>query len=466
MINNLYYLSVVLAGALFCILIVFLLKNPFFNLAKAAVKQLDLIFDAALDENEKDKLILKNLGKLLLNLFSTILLFLISIAISTIPVYIYVELTGAAADYSSFYFYLSLTIGSCVLFLFKFKKTTSDYNYWSKLLHTILLDNYNIGKFLFKKEAKKIEKQDTSSPSFVIVTGLARAGTTAFTNLIFEKTLFHSISYANMPFLMAPRLWRKIYNPKEGKLKERAHKDGVMVSFSSVEALEEYFFKTFLNDSYVGENSLTAHTIDKEVYEKYILYQEMFKKEPKTIYLAKNNNFMLRYESMREHNKDFKVILLFREPLAHARSLMRQHENFISSQKEDPFTLDYMNWLGHHEFGLNHKLFSFGENDSVPKHDIKSIDYWLEIWINYYSHILKYKDDNNICFVHHEDLAKAPGALKEKISSFTGIELPIVPDKKHEQKNYSSSDSTINDDLLKKAEEVYQRLQEVKLSIE
>ena len=122
MINNLYYLSVVLAGALFCILIVFLLKNPFFNLAKAAVKQLDLIFDAALDENEKDKLILKNLGKLLLNLFSTILLFLISIAISTIPVYIYVELTGAAADYSSFYFYLSLTIGSCVLFLFKFKK--------------------------------------------------------------------------------------------------------------------------------------------------------------------------------------------------------------------------------------------------------------------------------------------------------------------------------------------------------
>ena len=42
-----------------------------------------------------------------------------------------------------------------------------------------------------------------------------------------------------MPFLMSPKTWRKFYKPKEGKLKERSHKDGIMIGYNSNEALEE-----------------------------------------------------------------------------------------------------------------------------------------------------------------------------------------------------------------------------------
>ena len=55
-----------------------------------------------------------------------------------------------------------------------------------------------------------------------------------------------------------------------------------------------------------------------------------------------------------------------------------------------------MNWLGHYEFGLNHKTFDF--KDKNLKLDLKSdsINYWLQIWINYYEYILKiYNQSNN-----------------------------------------------------------------------
>ena len=79
----------------------------------------------------------------------------------------------------------------------------------------------------------------------------------------------------------------------------------------------------------------------------------------KNNYLSKNNNFILRYKSIRKLNNCFIMVILFRSPLEHANSLLNQHKKFCKIQKKDPFILEYMNWLGHHEFGLNQKQFSF-----------------------------------------------------------------------------------------------------------
>ena len=216
--SSIYYLLVCLGSALFSIGIVTFLKKPFFQLSISAVKQLDVILNSSLEENKKDQLILKNLFQLVLHLVTTIFILIVTMAIGISPAFFYVkQYSNEQIDFSSLNFYLSLILGSAILLFFK--KKSSDYSYWSKLLHTIILDNYNIGKFLFRKECKKKNlniKQENHI--FIVVTGLARAGTTALTNLLFDPNIFHSINYSNMPFLMTPNLWKKVYRSEERRV--------------------------------------------------------------------------------------------------------------------------------------------------------------------------------------------------------------------------------------------------------
>lgn len=460
MVNYFYYATVLIGAALTCIAFVFLLKKPFFKLAVSSAKQLDLIMDATLDEDEKDKRILQNLGNVLLQLFLSLFLSIVCIVIGIIPGYVFVSYSDITPDVSSLYFYLSMSTGSLVLFLFTSKKK-SDYGYWSKLLHTIVLDNYSLGRYLFKREVKKLKKStstDTSKP-FVVVTGLARAGTTALTNLLYDEKYFHSISYANMPFLMAPKFWKKLYNPKNAKKKERAHKDSVLFSQTSIEALEEYFFKAKTGDSYIAEDTMTKHEVSAELYNDYRLYQELFKQDGKdTLYLAKNNNFILKYASLREYDKTFKVILMFREPLAHATSLLRQHQQFCQSQKDDPFVLQYMDWLGHHEFGLHQKVFDFGDGIKLDQTDKMSINYWLAVWIHYYQYIMSLDADPNLTLVHYDDLLNRPNHLKNQLATYLGTDVKMEEQEAFTPNYQAGVPNELDQQLYDKAKEIYQQL--------
>ena len=128
-------------------------------------------------------------------------------------------------------------------FIIPFKRSKDGYSELSKLLHRMILNNYEISKKLFKREVKKYAKDRVAKNQFLIVTGLARAGTTSLMTDLFNTQYFCSLDYANMPFLIAPNSWKKWHKPKSSKLKERSHKDGLMIGLNSVEALEEHFFK-------------------------------------------------------------------------------------------------------------------------------------------------------------------------------------------------------------------------------
>ena len=113
------------------------------------------------------------------------------------------------------------------------------------------------------------------------------------------------------------------------------------------------------------------------------------------------------------------MIILFREPLAHATSLLEKHKQYSILQKEDPFVLEYMNWLGHYEFGLNHKPFNF-ENSSTNEHTIDSLDYWIQNWINYYRYALKQGHENTL-FVQYEAYCESPNETLKRILYKTSI---------------------------------------------
>ena len=454
--SSLYYALVIGSGVCVTILGVVSLKKPFFTYVRKVSIQLNIVLDTGLSEKERDREIIKNLGKVLYWQFIVIIAALLSVLIGLFPIGIFTVIYPQfPLDFETVYFYGALTLGSLVFVFFKKK---GEYSYWSKLFHTVILENYGIGKFLLKRELRKHGDKNATA-KFVVITGLARSGTTALTNKLFDTGRFHALTYANMPFLMAPKSWSKLYKAKSKALKERMHGDHIKISKNSIEALEEYFFKVMLNDAFVKETCLEEHEISDQIFDTYLEYQSLNAKSGKTIYLAKNNNLMLRLKSMRKHSGDFKVICLIREPVDHALSLKRQHELFVHKQSEDPFILDYMTWLGHYEFGLNQKAFNFS-NTLPDSNEVESLDYWLGLWINYYGYVRKHLHELGITLMSFEELSERPDETLQRVAEVTEISFDSLDDKSFSKQRTASDEdrSNIDIDILKEANDIYSEL--------
>lgn len=460
----LYYFPVFLCAGAFSVALVFL-KRPFIKFARATAGLLDIMLDGTLDEDAKQKAMIRKLAGLLIE-FGLFLLFLASSCSAAIlPLLIYLSAGKSHfrdLDAHSFYFYLAMVLGSGALFVFPNKDKGKDYNDWTRLLHRMILDNYNISRGLFGFEKKTYKKKigENADNNFVIVTGLARGGTTAFTNLLYGTGKFCSLSYENMPFLLSVNLWGKIYSPKKNNLRERAHGDNIKFGHKTIEALEEFFYKTQLNDSFIKENALAKHEITEEIYHNYISYRQLIGlKTMDKIYLAKNNNLILRYKSLRKFNKDFCVMMMLREPLEHAESLMGQHEKFLKIHEEDPFALEYMNWLGHHEFGLNHKPFQLDSPNKKSKYPLGSLDYWVNSWIEYYSYVLEnINDDKKLFLIDYNDLCSSPGSIIYFVSGLLNVKIDALDLKPYNRVAKKGDRPKIDSFLLMESTRVYNEL--------
>ena len=193
-------------------------------------------------------------------------------------------------------------------------------------------------EILYSQKAKQLELKQQ-----VFVTGLARSGTTAVMNKIFGTRLYASLQYANMPFLLSPNLWKR-----KSKIEshERTHKDGIIIDGNSPEEFDEYFWKAFMNDSYIMSDGLALHDVDRKMLDKYLTYISLIcLAKGKDKYVSKNNNNVLRLSAFQKIDHS-KIILLFRNPLSHASSLMKLDSSFTKNQTDDPFTLEYFNYLG------------------------------------------------------------------------------------------------------------------------
>lgn len=449
-----YYL--LLAGAGFiAIFFLRLSRRSLYRLAKDSLGLLNVLLGSEDDEIKLD-LMQRATSRTLISLISGILLILVAAGILILP-YLAADFIHSVVpkNPSALWEIIAISAGASIPFFLPLQRTPSHYTELSVLLHHLILDNYNIGIKLFKREAKITAKKGVQTRgNFVIVTGLARAGTTSIMNMLAAESIFSSLSYANMPFLLSPRLWERIYTPKQDEERERSHKDGVSIGLRSAEALEEYFFKAISHDIFISEDSLHEYELTQEDYANYLSYQAIVRKSNQRIYLAKNNNFLLRYASMRSYNQDFVQVLMFRHPLYHASSLLEKHRQYQELQQEDPFVLDYMNWLGHHEFGLNQKIFVF-DGQSGPDGDKQGLNFWLKVWTGYYERALKITDQNCL-FVHYEDFCRQPGEVLKTIAGAIKVDVgarspSAFVNRREIKENYT-------DELLSEAMLIYQQL--------
>ncbi|WP_250433388.1 sulfotransferase family protein [Hanstruepera flava] len=413
-----YYLLIGLSGFIFIGLLIYFRKH-FFAALEATLSLSNAVLSKE-DELVKQKNLIEALKNMLLALGKNIGLLAIIVFITCLPVYIYLRFQNIefqSSDTSSTWFFVSMSVGSIIPFLIKRKTPSEDYSEASILFHKLILNNYNIGRLLFSFDSKfKKEKISEDKEIFLIVSGLARAGTTSLTDQLFKAGNFSSLDYSNMPLLLAPNLWKRMYNPKKAKLKERKHGDKMLFGLNTIEALEEYFFKVFLNDSFISKNYLNKHEITEEVYDNYMKYQALVRQNNTSTYLSKNNNIILRYESLRKFNKSFKVVFLFRKPEVHAYSLLNQHKRFSEFQTDDEFMQTYLDWLGHHEFGKNQKVFKFTDKDLEFPYEKSTLNYWLAIWLNYYNYLLEIEDENYL-LIEYSDYLNKPQKVMEYIES-------------------------------------------------
>ncbi len=88
---------------------------------------------------------------------------------------------------------------------------------------------------------------DATNGQHVFVSGLARSGTTLLMRMLHDTDEFASLTYRDMPLVMAPNLWRRLSGAFQKSMarQERAHGDGLQVDYDSPEALEEVFWRTF-----------------------------------------------------------------------------------------------------------------------------------------------------------------------------------------------------------------------------
>lgn len=288
----------------------------------------------------------------------------------------------------------------------------SDYSPTSRLLHHIALGVPFITRASFELEQllNHTDSSNSTREKHVFIAGLARAGTTLLLRQINDTHAFRSLNYRDMPFPLMPSLWRKLSNPfiQSISKRERAHGDKLMVDSDSPEAFEEVFWRIFTGKQYIHHDRLTPSDIDEDTIEQFRNYIFSLlahtSSHGESRYLSKNNNNILRLPVIRKSFPEAIIIIPFRDPLLHAASLHRQHLRFSQTYAQDSFAQSYMNWLGHFEFGLNHRPFIFSQLmfDKLSKLDPNLPDYWLTLWTDVYRFLLDAGKQVNAVFISYE----------------------------------------------------------------
>jgi hypothetical protein len=280
------------------------------------------------------------------------------------------------------------------------------------MLHRLALGPGFVREACFDLQEAALAKKslpDIKAPVFIA--GLARSGSTMLLNTLYSTGAFRSLTYRDMPFVMMPGIWESMSRSSqtESIAKERAHGDRLSVDYDSPEAFEEVFWRTVCGDDYIGVNRVSAHAPGPAARKKYANFVRAVlasgNAAPGSRYLAKNNNNLLRLGALQKTFPDAQILVPFRDPVQHAMSLLRQHELFCDSHDKDRFGMHYMHWLGHWEFGLGHKHYSYTGADNP--YGPSDINYWLDSWLDAYNHALATAPANSL-FVSYEQLCADP----------------------------------------------------------
>ena len=439
------------------------LRDPIADAAKIAAKAQHTLLTSAISDHWKERALLAYAGRLFRN---TLTIAIALGAFTTVAVVLIVIAEFAGVLSRGFIFGWPALLYSAVFATIyvsvrkRMATPKNNYTLLDRLLHRLALQSSSVAEMSFDIDQTRVsvDSADVASRRHVFVAGLARAGTTILMRQFYATGRYCSLTYRDMPFVLAPNLWRQLSSVSSVAASdvERAHGDNLSVSVDSPESFDEVFWRVFAGAQYIHDNCLEPHRPSRKLIEKYVRYVGAVL-DGKALYLCKNNNNILRLEAIRRAFPEALIVVPFRDPLQHAASLLRQHRRFAEMQSGDSFIRDYMRWLGHHEFGLDHRPFRF---DDLPKSDLEpdTIDYWLELWCRTYAWLERTAPDS-VLFVSYEDLCTDERTWS-RIALAAGI--PTDPACKPSFRLSHRNDvAQADEQLTRDAAKIYARLAEI-----
>ncbi len=281
--------------------------------------------------------------------------------------------------------------------------------------------------------ADDIATIDIESP--VYVTGLARSGTTILLEMLSECSVTGTHKYRDFPFLEVPYYWNwfvdRAGQPVESA--ERAHKDGIIVSPESPEAMEEVLWMRFFPGAHdeAQSNVLDEHTRNDEFADFYRDHiRKLLYVRNRERYLCKGNYNVSRIRYLQKLFPDARFVIPVRDPVNHIASLAKQHALFSREETRDARILEHMRRSGHYEFGLNRTAINFGDSATVDAirslWDEQPVRGWARYWSSVYQYVLDVVGQDErlgeaVLVVRYEDLCRDPRNKLEEVFAHCGL---------------------------------------------
>jgi hypothetical protein len=205
----------------------------------------------------------------------------------------------------------------------------------------------------------------------IFICGLARSGSTLLHEVVSSHPGVATHRMKDYPMVFTPYWWRRATaNLRPQPPRERPHRDGVMVTTNSPDALEEMLWMAFFpccHDPSAGSalSATDSFPAFESFYRAHI--RKLLLAEKATRYAAKANYHVARLAYLARQFPDARFLIPVRAPASHIASLMRQHRWFSAGQRKHPRALAYMRWSGHFEFGRDRRPIHLGDGERVRR---------------------------------------------------------------------------------------------------
>jgi Sulfotransferase family len=205
----------------------------------------------------------------------------------------------------------------------------------------------------------------------IYICGLARSGSTLLHEMISSHPGVATHRVKDYPMVFTPFWWRQATARLPAQApRERIHRDRVMITSDSPDALEEMLWMAFFprcHDPSISNvlEARDSHPAFEAFYQLHI--RKLLLAEGANRYAAKANYHVARLSFLARLFPDARFIIPVRAPAAAIASLMRQHRWFCRGQRRHPRALAYMRRSGHFEFGLDRRPLHLGDRERVGK---------------------------------------------------------------------------------------------------
>ncbi len=232
----------------------------------------------------------------------------------------------------------------------------------------------------------------------VFIAGLARAGTTILLRKICELSGFAAHRYSDFPFIFTPYAWamlRRWAPAQEQAPRERMHKDRIMVTAESPEAMEEVLWMAFFSHLHdPSRSNVLDSSVKRPDFETFFAdhIRKLILARAGQRYVSKNNYNVTRLAYLRRMFPNSCFLIPIRSPVAHVASLMKQQDLFCRVQNESMAVRRHLRSVGHFEFGLDRRPINPADDAAVVSVEDcwrrgQEVRGWARYWAMIYRHV-------------------------------------------------------------------------------